>query len=236
VSVAVPGVLTVLVVAKAPVPGLAKTRLMPVLTAEQAARVAAAALLDTLDAVAAVPGVNRVVALTGDLAAATDAEELRSSLHRFTVLPQRGDGLGERLAAAHHDAALATGGPVLQIGMDTPQVSGELLLRCADRLLRPDVDAVLGVAHDGGWWALGVRTAELAGVLPEVAMSRADTAARTIRALRSRAARVALLAELGDVDEVGDAASVAMLVPGSRFHRAVSAVGLLDIADGQLTR
>ena len=57
----------VLVVAKAPVPGLAKTRLAASIGADAAADVAAAALLDTLDAVAAASVQARVVALVGDL-------------------------------------------------------------------------------------------------------------------------------------------------------------------------
>ena len=57
----------VLVVAKAPVPGLAKTRLAATLGDEVAADIAAAALLDTLDAVAQTPASARVVAMTGDL-------------------------------------------------------------------------------------------------------------------------------------------------------------------------
>ena len=63
-----------LVVAKAPVPGLAKTRLCPPATPAQAAEIAAAALLDTLDAVYAVPGALPAVALTGDLGAAVRCE------------------------------------------------------------------------------------------------------------------------------------------------------------------
>ncbi|MDT7765522.1 MAG: uncharacterized protein QOC63_4942, partial [Mycobacterium sp.] len=57
----------VLVVAKAPAPGQAKTRLAASVGAQAAADIAAAALLDTLDAVAAAQVQARVVALTGDL-------------------------------------------------------------------------------------------------------------------------------------------------------------------------
>ena len=60
----------VLVVAKAPVPGLAKTRLAASIGADAAADLAAAALLDTLDAVAAASVQASVVALTGDVEAA----------------------------------------------------------------------------------------------------------------------------------------------------------------------
>ena len=58
---------TLLVVSKAPVPGLAKTRLAVAVGEVAAADIAAATLLDTLDAVAATPVQARVVALTGDL-------------------------------------------------------------------------------------------------------------------------------------------------------------------------
>ncbi|MEV0457233.1 glycosyltransferase, partial [Catellatospora methionotrophica] len=84
-----------LVIAKAPVPGRVKTRLCPPCTFEQAADIAAAALADTLDAVTATPAARRVLVVDGD--------------HRpppgWTSLAQRGDGLGERLAAAYADTA-----------------------------------------------------------------------------------------------------------------------------------
>lgn len=61
---------TLLVVAKAPEPGRAKTRLAAAVGERAAAEIAAAALLDTLDAVAAAPVAARVVALTGALISA----------------------------------------------------------------------------------------------------------------------------------------------------------------------
>ena len=101
-----------------------------------------------------------MVALTGNLDDASCAAEIRSRLQDFIVVAQRGEDFAERLANAHLDAAAATGGlPVLQIGMDTPQVSPELIGRCAQSLA--DNDAVLGMARDGGWWVLGVTDAAM---------------------------------------------------------------------------
>src|SRR6201990_591314 len=112
----------VLVVARAPVPGLAKTRLAASIGKAAAADVAAAALLDTLDAVAAAPGAFRIVAMTGDLSGASRGAEVRDRLRDFTVVQQRGEDFADRLANAHSDASVACGGlPVLQIGMDNPQ-------------------------------------------------------------------------------------------------------------------
>ena len=98
---------TVLVVAKAPVPGLAKTRLAATVGEQAAADIAAAALLDTLDAVAATPVTRRVVAMTGDLDLACRAEEIRDRLGGFMVIEQRGDDFADRLPESFGDDCAA---------------------------------------------------------------------------------------------------------------------------------
>jgi glycosyltransferase A (GT-A) superfamily protein (DUF2064 family) len=217
---------TVLVVAKAPEPGRAKTRLAATVGDRVAADIAAAALLDTLDAVAAAPVAARVVALTGELDAAARAAELRQRLRSFTVIAQRGDGFADRLANAHADAGSHFGGdPVLQIGMDTPQVTAELLTECARRLLQSP--AVLGLADDGGWWVLGVRTPAMAECLRIVPMSQSDTGELTLKALRDNGIEVTPVRRLADVDVVGDVAAVRdACAPASRFARVTRAAGL----------
>jgi glycosyltransferase A (GT-A) superfamily protein (DUF2064 family) len=211
---------SVLVVAKAPVPGLAKTRLSPAVSPEQAADIAAAALLDTLDAVLATPDVLPVVALTGYLAAARRSAEIRALLRLVVVVPQRGADFATRLVNAHADAArLGAGLPVFQIGMDTPQVTAGLLDECVEAARRHD--GVLGPATDGGWWALGLRDGNRAGPVGTVPMSRRDTGALTAAALARSGLRIARLPELSDVDDMETAREVAALVPGSRFAEAL---------------
>lgn len=212
---------TVLVVAKAPVPGLAKTRLAATIGDAAAAEIAACALLDTLDAVLATDVHRRVVALTGSLADAARSEELTSALASFTVVPQRGHGLGERLANAHADAAER--GPILQIGMDTPQVTPALLGGAATLLASTDV---LGMAEDGGWWALGVRDAVLARALVSVPMSTPTTGIDTLAAVTSAGGSAVLLEQLRDVDHREDLLPVARLCePSSRFRSTVEGLG-----------
>jgi uncharacterized protein len=216
---------TLLVVAKAPVPGRAKTRLAATVGDQIAAEIAAAALLDTLEAVAATPVATRVVALTGELDAAADADEIRRRLASFSVIGQRGNDFGERLANAHADAAAVDGHPVLQIGMDTPQVTAELLGECGRRLA--ESSAVLGFARDGGWWALGVDSPALAECLRDVPMSQPDTGVLTLKSLRSNGVGVTLLDELADFDIADDVAAVrAGCRPGSRFAQVTRAAGL----------
>ena len=222
----------VLVLAKAPVPGRAKTRLSPPATPEGAAGIAAAALLDTLDAAAATPRARVVVALEGSIDEAVRAEELDAALAPHDVVPQRGDTLGERIAAAHDDVAAAFPGAVsVQVGMDTPQVD-ERVLDEALGTVEAGADAALGLALDGGWWALALRDPRRAAIIADVPTSTDETGRLTLEALRAALGRDAVtdLPALSDVDTADDAVRVAQLVPHGRFARAVG--DLLPVPGG----
>ena len=207
---------TLLIVAKAPVAGFAKTRIGAEQGHDRAAEVAAAALLDTL-ATATSVGWPVVVALTGDLAEATRSTEIRRVLDSKRVVAQRGETFGERLAHAHLDADSGRG--VVQVGMDTPQVTVDDYL-AAERALQ-DSPCVLGPATDGGWWLLGLRHGRDAHVLTDVPMSRSDTGELTLRALGGD---VALLRSLTDLDTWDDVLAVAAELPESHLARAVQQV------------
>jgi glycosyltransferase A (GT-A) superfamily protein (DUF2064 family) len=106
--------------------------------------------------------------------------------------------------------------------MDTPQLTGGHV----DEALRllGEADAVLGLAEDGGWWALGLREPGHAAVLRDIPTSTATTGARTHAALRRRGLRVAALPRLRDVDTAPDAHAVAAICPpGRRFPAVVAA-------------
>ncbi|OLZ51874.1 TIGR04282 family arsenosugar biosynthesis glycosyltransferase [Amycolatopsis keratiniphila] len=208
-----------LIVAKAPVPGFAKTRLCPPATPEQAAEIAAASLLDTLDAALATPDARVVVAMTGELGEAARGTEITAVLRKAEVIPQRGEGFDMRLVNAHADAP-RPGEPVLQIGMDTPQVTPVLLAQAASRT----EDSVLGPAEDGGWWALGLKDPLHAKALAGVPMSRDDTGRQTLRALTEAGLSPGHLPTLSDVDTIADARRVAEVAPHGRFARAVAEV------------
>lgn len=199
-----------LVLAKEPVAGRAKTRLCPPLTPQQAADVAGAALRDSVEAARAVAGARVVLVLEGRAPTWLPGD--------VAVVTQRGAGLDERLAAAYDDV----GGGLL-IGMDTPQVTPELLGEALAALARPDVDSVLGHAEDGGWWAIGLQNAD-PGVFLGVPMSTELTGAAQERRLRERGDRVQLLPTLVDVDYADAAAQVAAEAPTTRFAAAWTAL------------
>ncbi len=204
-----------LVIAKEPVPGLVKTRLSPPYTPEQAAQLAAAALGDTLEAVQAVPGTDAILVLSGRRPHFVDAA--------LPVVVQRGDGLAARLSAAFEDAA--GDGPVLLVGMDTPQLTPTLLTSACAVLASAASGAaspvaVLGPAADGGWWALGLTRGQ-PRLLEGVPMSVASTAAATRQRLVERGYRVLELPVLRDVDTATDVVEVAAAAPDTRFAALV---------------
>ncbi|MGA8257767.1 MAG: DUF2064 domain-containing protein [Nocardioides sp.] len=202
--------------AKAPIPGLAKTRLAAGVGDEQAAEIAACALLDTMTAAEQAVGAGScVIALTGSLADAARGPEIEAALTHWQVFEQRGGSFAERLACAHVDAGT---GALLQVGMDTPQITPELLLQAG--LCLEHHDTVLGPAEDGGWWVLGRHDPSAGLALRDVPMSTSSTYADTRAALLAAGLSVAVTVTLTDVDTVAEAAAVATAAPETRFARA----------------
>ncbi|WP_241267321.1 TIGR04282 family arsenosugar biosynthesis glycosyltransferase [Streptomyces scabichelini] len=208
---------TLLVIAKEPRPGRVKTRLTPPFTPRQAAELAEAALADTLRAVLATPADRRVLVLDGE-----PGPWLPPGVE---VVPQCAGGLDERLAAAFGGCE----GPALLVGMDTPQVTAELLAFGADFT---DCDAWFGPAEDGGFWALGLASPDPA-LLRGVPMSTATTGAVQRARLTAAGLRVRDLPRLRDVDTAYDASLVAELATAqgqygrfaAEFERLTSGVG-----------
>jgi rSAM/selenodomain-associated transferase 1 len=201
-----------IVIAKAPRAGYSKTRLCPPCTPREAASLARAALIDTLEAARATLAGRHVLVLDGE-----PGDWLPAG---FDVVPQRGGGLDERLAHAFEDV----GAPALLIGMDTPQVTpGELRIGLA-RLAEPATDAVLGPAPDGGYWAIGLRKPDRRAFVG-VPMSSATTCRAQRARLATLGLRVRDLPALRDVDRIDDARAVAALAPSGRFARALARTG-----------
>ncbi|MEU2867127.1 DUF2064 domain-containing protein [Streptomyces mirabilis] len=201
---------TLLVIAKEPVPGRVKTRLTPPYTPQEAATLAEAALTDTLHTLLQVPARRRVLALDG-----TPGPWLPPG---YDVVPQRPGELDERIVAAfaHCD------GPTLLVGMDTPQLTADMIADVG----RDGRDAWFGPAQDGGFWALGLPEPARAGALVRgVPMSTDRTG--TIQRIRLAEAGLAVtdLPVLRDVDTAADAAAVAAgCARGSRFAAVLNSM------------
>lgn len=190
----------VAVLAKAPMPGLAKTRLIPLLGAAGAARAQRGFALQTLATVHA--------ASTGPLTlwcAPETGHRFFLALHaRHGVVcqPQPPGGLGQRMAAAMaaHFAAQPHM-PWLVVGTDCPALTPAHVQQAADALQTHD--AVLIPAEDGGYVLLGLRR-PLVSVFERIDWSTEQVFAQTLERLREAGATWAALPTLWDVDEPAD--------------------------------
>ena len=201
---------TLIVLAKEPRPGFAKTRLTPPLSPGQAAVVATACLQDTLDTVGRTPARRHLLAFAGSAVAWTPAG--------WDLVRQPGGGLDERIVAAFEAAGP---GSALLVGMDTPQLQPHHLL-AFDPARH---DAALGPAADGGYWALGLRDAARArAVVAGVPMSRASTGAHQYARMQADGLAVTLLDTLVDVDTADDLPAVLAHAPLGRFRQVVTAL------------
>lgn len=188
----------IIIFAKAPQAGLAKTRLIPALGAERAAQLAQRMLETTLaTAVAAQAGVVELC-LTP---APDDAAWQSFSWPAEVQLSGQGEGdLGQRLARAA-SRGLAQGSPVLLIGTDCPELTPELLRSTATLL--HNHDSVLHATYDGGYALLGLKH-DNPRVFADIHWSTASVAASTRARIAELGWSLAEGERLHDVDTGDD--------------------------------
>jgi rSAM/selenodomain-associated transferase 1 len=189
-----------IVVAKKPSLGNTKTRLCPPLSEEQAVGLYRCLLLDTLQTMQQVQGVEAIIAYTPD-----DAENFFRALAPvgFRLAPQEGSSLGVRLhnvlsrflAAGYAQAAV--------MNSDGPTLPAEYLALAFSLLDDPAVDLVLGPSDDGGYYLAGLKS-PCAPLFREVTMSTPTVLANTLEQARRHNLRVALLPSWYDVDTFQD--------------------------------
>lgn len=199
----------VYVVAKAPRAGQAKTRLSPPLTPEQAARLAAAFLQDTI-ALTLRAGVEvRLICRDEDERAALLPCAGVASVH-----VQRGTGLGAALETAFVQGMEGGYAAVAVLGADTPTLPAAVVAR-AFAALEGENDVVLGPSDDGGYYLLAARRLH-PELFRDMTWSTSDVAAETLRRCAGRTLRTHLLPEWGDVDDAAALARLRASLAGAR--------------------
>jgi uncharacterized protein len=189
---------SIIIFAKAPVPGLAKTRLAPALGADGAAALAARMLEHTVaQAVAAGLGPVEICA-TPD---ATHPLFVALALRHAVRLTVQGHGdLGERMHAAF-ERVLSAGRPALLIGTDAPSLDAAVLRDAAAALCGND--AVFAPALDGGYVLVGLQQAD-ARCFSGIAWSTPSVMQQTRDRLSAARLAWAELPALADIDEPAD--------------------------------
>lgn len=190
--------LRVVLFTRYPEPGLAKTRLIPAIGAERAARLHRALTERTLRAVQD-SGLPLEVRSTG-----APVADFAHWLGMGAIVDQGVGELGERLARAGPPY------PTLFIGADAPDLRPELLRNAAEAL--DHSDAAIGPAEDGGYWLLGLARA-VEGVFEGIEWSTEQVFAQTMARLTDAGIAPVLLPELHDCDRPEDLARWPGLIP-----------------------
>jgi hypothetical protein len=208
----------VLVVAKAPVPGATKTRLVPPLDRAEAAALGRAMLLDTLDTCRAEAGDVGIL-----YARPAEEPELRSLAGPTTLLVrQEGDGLTDALVSGSR-IGLADRDAVALVSSDIPGTPSGALRR-AFSALAEGADVVLGPGVDGGYWLVALREPHTAP-FQDIPWSTRSVLAVTLGRCAAAGLRVTLLDPWRDVDTPADLAALLpqlSSLPGRRTAEAIA--------------
>lgn len=141
--------------AKAPRAGKVKTRLSPPLTLAQTAALNICFLEDTTENIAALP--DDAVGLICYTPVGDESAFDGILPEGFSLIPQRGDGFGERLLLAAQDILAAGFGSVCLIDSDSPTVPHSAFAQAVNELSKPGDRVVLGPSHDGGYYLIGLK-------------------------------------------------------------------------------
>jgi rSAM/selenodomain-associated transferase 1 len=191
-------VITALVVAKAPIAGQAKTRLMPPLSAEQGASLQRALLLDTLAACRRETDDVRLL-----VASADEQSALATLVPGTPIELQRGEGLADALRHGIDDHVGTRS--VAIISSDLPGLPAGSLVSALEAL-DGGADVVLGPAMDGGYWLVAMRESH-EPPFRDIPWSTPAVWAVTLRRCREAGLRVHELASWRDLDTYADLAA-----------------------------
>lgn len=184
------------ILAKAPLPGRVKTRLIPALGAAGAAALHARLLRHTLATALVATRPERITLWT----ALDPAHPLFLALaedHGIHLAPQPEGDLGARM----HRALAAMHGPGLLVGSDCPVLTPTLLVQCHAAL--QTAEAVCLPAEDGGYALVGVRKSH-PGLFRGIDWGSDRVMAQTRQRARVLGWRLACPAEVWDVDRPED--------------------------------
>lgn len=186
----------VIVLLKAPRPGLAKTRIAAALDDHAAAAIYRVLVDRTLAAVKEIPEVE--LRYTPDGAEPEIQPYLRAG---WRARPQGEGDLGVRLERAVHDAFTEGARRLVVVGTDCPEMTAADLRDAFDALV--ELDLVLGPATDGGYWLLGLRR-PVPGLFRDIPWSTGTVLSDTEARARAAGLSVGLLRRLSDVDTLED--------------------------------
>jgi rSAM/selenodomain-associated transferase 1 len=208
------GLCALTVMAKAPRPGNVKTRLVPPLTLDQAAAINVCFLRDTAENIAAVAASGNAAGIVSYTPIGDEALFDTLLPTCFSLIPQRGNGYGERLLATAEDLLAFGYGSVCLIDSDSPTVPAAAFEQAVAELARPGDRVILGPAQDGGYYLIGNKHAH-PELFANITWSTSAVFAESIAAAQAANLEAVILPLWYDVD---DTASLDILTAELLHH------------------
>ena len=190
------------------IPAGPKTRLAPVVPdAAHRAALQRAMLADVIAAARAVP--DAIVRLAVTPAGTPPGAFADLGILPAHVVDQKGDDLGARERALFQDVFRRGARQVVIVGSDLPLLSAAIIAEAFDALTADPGQVVIGPAHDGGYYLLGLAGPKVPDLFTGVRWGTRYALMDTLRRCEFESRRVTFLPMLHDVDEPGDLARLA---------------------------
>lgn len=214
-----------LIFARQPLPGRVKTRMTPSLSAEEAAAIYREMLLDILDSCRRLSDVD-IIIFYDDYPGSR--EFFLSLSTKEALFPQKGNGLGKRMANAF-TLAFSRGyrGAVI-IGTDSPDLPSRYIEEASALLNNGRSEVVFGPTDDGGYYLLGLTACQPA-LFRDIPWSTERVLAASLAKCREAGLRAELLPPWYDLDTVHDLARINLARSAADAPRTCRAIaGLRD--------
>jgi uncharacterized protein len=211
------------IMAKAPVSGAVKSRLVPPLTETEAAALNRCFIRDvcgSIEAAAAMVASKAEVRVAGLIAyTPVGMEAAFDGLfpESFGLIAQRGDGLTERLTNVAGDLFEAGYAAVTLMNSDSPTIPAAILASAVTNLARPGDRIAIAGADDGGYCLIGLKRPHWR-MFEDIAWSTAAVCAQTLERARELGLEAARLPSWYDVDDTASLRRLAGELFGDRLQ------------------
>jgi rSAM/selenodomain-associated transferase 1 len=186
----------IVIMAKEPKPGNVKTRLTPSLDPQTASRIYHSLLLDRIEQVESLKEADHFVAYFPKSSLNFFENIIPSS---FSLLPQKGKDLGERLANIFNTLFKEGYERIIIMDSDSPNLPSRFISEGLKMLNKADL--VLGPCEDGGYYLVGL-SSNMPQIFQEIPWSTSEVTEFTVKKAKALDKRISLLEKWYDVDTI----------------------------------
>lgn len=200
--------------ARAPLAGKVKTRLVPPFSPEEAAGLYRCLLVDLLESVKSFRHADLFVAFSPAETAPLFQELVPPA---FVLFPQRGGDLGDRMHNVFVDLASKAYKSIVLIGSDLPVFPSHFLEEAFAVLEKPGRDLVLGPSRDGGYYLIGMNR-PIRQIFEDIPWGEEEVFIATAQRARRLGLSPSFLPQWFDIDRPEDMSYLASLAHQFAIH------------------